>query len=47
MAHQYARLEPWGFPILLALLFTNTLGVVLGPMVVGSMQLITNAFGML
>jgi Zn-dependent protease len=47
MAHQYARLEPWGFPILLALLFTNTLGVVLGPMIVGSMQLITNAFGML
>ena len=47
MADQYARLEPWGFPILLALMFTNVLGIVLGPMVVGSMQLIANAFGML
>jgi Zn-dependent protease len=46
-ADQYARLEPWGFPILLALMFTNVLGIVLGPMVVGSMQLIANAFGML
>ena len=46
-AEQYARLEPWGFPILLALMFTNVLGIVLGPMVVGSMQLIANAFGML
>jgi Zn-dependent protease len=47
LADRYARLEPWGFPILLALLFTNTLGLVLGPMVIGSMQIITNAFGML
>ena len=47
MADQYARLEPWGFPILLALMFTNVLGIVLGPMLAGSMQLITNAFGML
>ncbi len=47
VADQYARLEPWGFPILLALMFTNVLGIVLGPMVVGSMQLIANAFGML
>jgi Zn-dependent protease len=47
MADQYARLEPWGFPILLALMFTNVLGIVLGPMVIGSRQLIANAFGML
>jgi Zn-dependent protease len=47
MAAQYARLEPWGFPILLALMFTNVLGIVLGPMVAGSMQLIANAFRML
>ncbi len=46
-AEQYARLEPWGFPILLALMFTNVLGIVLGPMVIGSRQLIANAFGML
>jgi Zn-dependent protease len=44
MSSSYARLEPWGFPILLALLFTNVLGVVLTPMVFGSMQLIGNAF---
>jgi len=47
MADQYARLEPWGFPILLALMFTNVLGIILGPMVAGSLQLIANAFGML
>jgi len=47
LADRYARLEPWGFPILLALLFTNVLGIVLGPMVIGSRQLIENAFGML
>ena len=47
MADQYARLEPWGFPILLALMFTNVLGIVLGPMVAGSVQLIANAFRML
>jgi Zn-dependent protease len=47
VADQYARLEPWGFPILLALMFTNVLGIVLGPMVIGSRQLIENAFGML
>lgn len=47
MADQYARLEPWGFPILLALMFTNVLGIVLGPMVAGSLQLIASAFGML
>jgi Zn-dependent protease len=47
MADQYARLEPWGFPILLALMFTNVLGIVLGPMLAGSLQLIANAFRML
>jgi Zn-dependent protease len=44
MSDSYARLEPLGFPILLALLFTNTLGVVLYPMVAGSIQLIATAF---
>jgi len=44
MAASYSRLEPLGFPILLALLFTNTLGVVLYPMVAGSIQLIASAF---
>jgi Zn-dependent protease len=44
IALQYARLEPWGFPILLTLLFTNVLGVVLGPVVRGSFQLIGAVF---
>ena len=47
MADQYARLEPWGFPILLALMFTPALGIVLKPMLAGSMHLIASAFGML
>jgi len=33
IAVQYARLEPFGFPILLVLLFTGILGAVLGPLV--------------
>ncbi len=44
MASPYSRLEPLGFPILLALLFTNALGIVLYPMVAGSIQLIASAF---
>ncbi len=44
MAASYARLEPWGFPILLALMFTNVLGIFLYPMVLISMRLIATAF---
>lgn len=33
LAWSFARLEPWGFPILLLLLFTGILGSVLGPVV--------------
>ena len=44
MALQYARLEPWGFPILVLLLLTNGLGFILGPMVRGSFQLIEAVF---
>jgi Zn-dependent protease len=44
VSDSYARLEPWGFPILLALMFTNVLGVVLSPMVLSSMHLIATAF---
>jgi Zn-dependent protease len=47
MADQYTRLEPFGLPILLALMFTPALGIVLKPMLAGSLQLIANAFGML
>lgn len=33
MAWRFAQLERWGFPILLAMLFTGVLGAVLSPMV--------------
>jgi Zn-dependent protease len=44
MAWQYAKLEPWGFPILLILLFTGYLGVILGPMLEVSFALIGALF---
>ena len=44
MAWQYSRLEPWGFPILLLLLFTNLLSVILGPMVKMSFGVIEAVF---
>ena len=40
MAWQYARLEPWGLPLLLVLLFSNALDVVLNPLIVVSTSLI-------
>jgi Zn-dependent protease len=44
MAWQYAKLEPWGFPILLVLLFTSLLGVILDPMVRMSFGVIEAVF---
>ena len=44
VAGQYARLEPWGFPILLLLLFSGYLGVLLRPMVDASFQMIGTVF---
>jgi Zn-dependent protease len=44
LALSYARLEPLGFPILLVLIFTNVLGVILSPMVQGSIQVIELIF---
>jgi len=43
-AISYARLEPLGFPILLALLFTNMLGMILNPMIALSLQIIETVF---
>jgi Zn-dependent protease len=39
-AWQYAKLEPWGLPVLILLLLTNVLDVVLGPVVGASDALI-------
>jgi Zn-dependent protease len=44
MAWRYSKLEPWGFPILLVLLFTSLLGVILDPMVRMSFELIEAVF---
>jgi Zn-dependent protease len=40
VAGQYARLEPWGLPLLLVLLYTNVLGLVLNPLIDVSTSLI-------
>jgi Zn-dependent protease len=45
LAWQYARLEPFGFPILLVLLFTGVLGEILWPMIVGFRYLLSTVFG--
>jgi Zn-dependent protease len=44
LAYRYSRLEPYGFPLLLLLLFTNTLGVILNPPLMLSIQLIESIF---
>ena len=44
MSWQYAKLEPWGFPILLLLMFSGYLGVILGPMVRTSFSVIGTVF---
>jgi len=44
LAWRYAKLEPWGLPILLLLLFTNALGVILAPMISFSYRVIGTVF---
>ena len=44
LAYRYSRLEPYGFPILLLLLFTNTLGIILNPPLMLALQLIASIF---
>lgn len=44
LAYRYSRLEPYGFPILLLLLFTNILGAILDPMVNASIAVIAAIF---
>jgi len=45
LAWQYARLEPYGFPILLVLLFTGILGEILWPLIAGFRYLLSLVFG--
>ncbi len=44
LAYRFSRLEPYGFPILLLLLFTNTLGYILNPAVSLALQMIQAIF---
>jgi len=44
LAYRYSRLEPYGFPILLLLIFTNVLGVIMSPVVQVSIDLIETLF---
>ncbi len=44
IAGRYAKLEPWGLPILLVLLFTSALGVILAPMIHLSFRVIGTLF---
>lgn len=44
LAWQFARIEPWGFPILILLLVTGVLGGILGPIVQFFVRLISGLF---
>ena len=46
LAWRFARIEPWGFPILLLLLFTGILGEIMGPPVFFLRRLIESLFGL-
>ena len=46
LSYAYSRLEPYGMIILIVLIVTGALGVVLGPMVSGSLGLIYSLFGL-
>ena len=44
LAYGFSRLEPYGFPILLLLLFTNLLGAILNPMLSAAIQVLATIF---
>jgi Zn-dependent protease len=45
VAHSVSRIEPYGFIILIVLLFTEVLGRVLWPLIAATMSVIAGAFG--
>lgn len=45
-AYKFAQIEPYGFPILLFLLFTGILGDILGPLVAIFRFVLATAFGL-
>lgn len=46
LAWKFAKIEPWGFPILLLLLFTGILGAVMNPLVIFAARAIESIFGL-
>ena len=46
LAMKFSRIEPWGFPILLLLLFTGILGAVMNPLVIFAARAIESIFGL-
>jgi len=46
LAYKFAQIEPYGFPILLLLLFTGILGRILGPLVAIFQFVLATAFGL-
>ena len=46
LAWKFAKIEPWGFPILLLLLFTGGLGAVMNPLVIFAARAIESIFGL-
>lgn len=46
IAYQFAKIEPYGFMILLGLLFSGVLGAVIGPAILWTKQIIVSIFGL-
>jgi hypothetical protein len=46
MAHIFAKIEPYGFMILLFLLITGVLGAIIGPFIGITIQMIIWFFGL-
>ena len=46
LAWRFAKIERWGFPILLLLLFTGILGAVMNPLVIFAARTIESIFGL-
>jgi len=46
LARTFAKIEPYGFVILMVLLFTRVLGVILWPMMLAVLILLSSVFGL-
>jgi Zn-dependent protease len=46
MAHHFARIEPYGFMILLLLLFTGMLSAIIGPFIMFTVQMVASLTGL-